>query len=68
VKVYKFNKDGTTSSEVTINPMSCKFFILSPSHFRENGTCMCDDAEHRELMIKEWGYSEEEFLDIPLKT
>jgi hypothetical protein len=32
----------------------CRFAILLPSHYRDDGTCRCNDAEHREM--KEWGY------------
>lgn len=39
----------------------CPFFILMPEHYREDGTCKCDNPEHREMMIREWEYSEEDF-------
>lgn len=34
--------------------MRCPFCILDPSHYREDGTCRCNDATHTEM--KEWGY------------
>lgn len=43
------------------------FFILSPEHYREDGTCKCNDPEHRKMMIKKWGYSEKSFKNIPIK-
>ena len=45
----------------------CKFFILDPKHYREDGSCKCDDAEHRKMMIKEWGYKKSSFKNIPLR-
>lgn len=47
--------------------LRCKFAILVPSHYRPDGTCLCDDAEHRAMMIAEWGYSEADFADVPLR-
>ena len=44
-----------------IDPSTCKFFIFDPSHYFDNGTCKCDDAEHRAYMIANWGYSEDDF-------
>lgn len=32
----------------------CPHFIMMPSHYREDGTCRCDDPDHTEM--KEWGY------------
>lgn len=45
----------------------CPFYILVPEHYREDGTCKCNDAEERAKMIREWGYSPEDFKDIPLR-
>jgi hypothetical protein len=45
----------------------CKFFIMDPRHYRDDQSCRCDDPEHRKMMIVEWGYSEEDFTDIPLR-
>jgi len=44
----------------------CKFSILVAEHSREDGSCKCNDKEHRAKMINEWEYSEEDFADIPL--
>jgi hypothetical protein len=46
---------------------SCPHTILVPEHYREDGSCKCDDAEHRTLMIREWEYSPEDFADVPLR-
>jgi hypothetical protein len=32
----------------------CSHMILLPSHYRENGTCKCDDPG--ELVMRSWGY------------
>jgi hypothetical protein len=47
--------------------LACPFCILTPSHYRADNTCKCDDAEERKMMIAKWGYREEYFKDIPLK-
>lgn len=44
-----------------IKPKSCKFLILVPEHYRADGSCLCDDEEHRKMMIKKWGYAQEDF-------
>jgi len=45
----------------------CRFCIFAPEHYREDGTCKCDDLEHRKHMIKNWGYSPKDFKGIPLR-
>jgi len=32
----------------------CPHLIMAPEHYRENGTCRCDDRWHSEM--REWGY------------
>ena len=44
----------------------CRFYIFNPSHYREDGTCKCNDLEHRKMMIKEWGYKTSDFIGIRL--
>lgn len=40
----------------------CPFAIFAvPEHYRANGTCKCDDPEHREFMKREWGYTDADF-------
>lgn len=41
---------------------NCPFFILVPDHYREDGSCKCDDPEYRKMMIKEWGYKKADFV------
>ena len=40
---------------------ACKFTIMVSKHYRADGSCLCDDEEHRKMMIKEWGYTQESF-------
>lgn len=46
----------------------CRFTILMADHYREDGSCKCDDSEHRKRMIKEWEYSVSDFQGIPLRS
>lgn len=41
--------------------VACKFTIMVPEHYREDGSCKCNDEAHRKMMIEEWGYSQESF-------
>jgi len=45
----------------------CPFVIMVAEHYREDGTCKCDDPVERERMIREWEYKPEDFKNIPLK-
>lgn len=48
--------------------LKCPFTIMVPHHYREDGTCRCDDLEHRAMMIAEWEYTPEDFIDIPIRS
>ncbi len=39
----------------------CPFVIFDPSHYRDDGTCKCNDPEHREMMKREWEYTDDDF-------
>lgn len=47
--------------------LKCPFAIMMPEHYREDGTCKCDDLDHRAKMITEWEYAESDFDTIPLR-
>lgn len=47
--------------------LKCPFSIMMPEHYRNDGTCKCDDPDHREMMIHDWDYSRDDFKDIPLR-
>jgi hypothetical protein len=32
----------------------CPWFIFDPDHYRDNGTCRCDDPDHE--VMSDWGY------------
>jgi hypothetical protein len=34
--------------------MKCPHVIFMPEHYRDDGTCKCDDPN--ETVMKEWGY------------
>ena len=34
--------------------LKCRNVIMVPEHYREDGSCRCNDADHREM--EEWGY------------
>lgn len=46
----------------------CPFKILVPNHYREDGSCKCDDAEERKRLIKTAGYEARDFKNIPLRA
>jgi len=39
----------------------CPHFIMVAEHYRDDGTCKCNDPEEQAMMIREWGYSAEDF-------
>lgn len=46
----------------------CPFTIFVADHYRADGSCKCDDPEHRAMMIRDWEYSEKDFRGIPLRS
>ena len=45
----------------------CPFYIMAIEHYRTDGSCKCSNAEHRAMMIKQWGYRPAQFKNIKLK-
>ena len=39
----------------------CPQCIMLFSHYREDGTCKCDDKVEQAMMIKKWGYKKSDF-------
>jgi hypothetical protein len=37
-----------------ISPLRCPHFIFIGEHYREDGSCKCDDPDER--VMREWGY------------
>ena len=42
----------------------CPHLIMVPNHYRDNGTCKCDDPTEQAMMIRDWGYSRKDFLKV----
>ena len=40
----------------------CPFFILVADHYREDGTCKCNDPVYRKTVMKKWGYMRKHFI------
>lgn len=50
-------RDGTLHNVRLIKQSDiakCPHFIMVPEHYREDGTCRCNDSTHTEMA--EWGY------------
>jgi hypothetical protein len=47
--------------------LRCRHVIMLPSHYREDGTCKCDDPAERRRLIREAGYHRTDFDGIPLR-
>ncbi len=63
------NKDGSLS-DVRVMDQSrfadCPFTIFVPEHYRPERGCLCSNAKHRKMMIKQWEYTRKDFKNIPL--
>ena len=62
IKFGTLHPDGTVTDEREITKEDvrrCPFFILVPEHYREDGTCRCDDPTHVEMRDWEYVWSEE---------
>ena len=35
--------------------LACPHVIMMPNHYREDGSCRCDDPEHARMI--DWGYT-----------
>ena len=69
IKFGTLREDGTLENERTLKQSvigNCPFFIFVPEHYHSDGTCKCSNAEHREMMIREWDYTARDFKNIPL--
>ena len=41
--------------------LRCPFVIMVPEHYRADGTCKCDSASYRRMMMREWQYKPSDF-------
>lgn len=64
IKFATLNADGQETDVRMIKQsdiMACPHFILMRTHYRPDGSCKCDDATERAMMISEWGYEASDF-------
>jgi hypothetical protein len=58
MKVHKMDIDergNLVEVEVRdVDPKKCPHFIFAADHYREDGSCKCDDPEAKEMA--DWGY------------
>jgi hypothetical protein len=58
------NEDGTLTDQRIIRSSDvrdCPFALFDPTHYTEDGRCKCRDADEQRRMIREWGYTAEDF-------
>lgn len=58
IKFGTLHPDGTVTDERELTRgqiRACPWFIFYPVHYREDGSCRCDDNAHSEML--EWGYT-----------
>lgn len=66
----RMNEDGELEDVREIRQadlLACPHVILEPSHYYPDGRCKCGDPTEQARMIREWGYSEDDFADIPVR-
>ncbi len=64
IRFAKMGADGQESNVRMIKQSditACPHFIMVPTHYRPDGSCKCDDAEERAMMIREWEYEASDF-------
>ncbi len=69
IKFGTLQKDGSLTNVRTMkqsNIGKCPFYILAIDHYRDDGSCKCSNAGHRQMMLREWGYTKNDFANIPL--
>lgn len=81
-KMYGMEVVQVPQAEVTTlqheTMRSCPFAIMDPSHYKPNADqvrldgelpCLCDNEEHRNKVMKKWGYKPKHFekKGVPLK-
>ena len=64
VKFGTLHSDGTVTNVRELAQSSivaCPHAIFDPSHYRLDETCKCDDPVEQDRMIRDWGYTQEDF-------
>lgn len=57
IKIGTLNPDGTVTEKKPLmigHVADCPHFIFDPSHYREDGSCKCNDKSN--TIMKKWGY------------
>lgn len=54
VSYAKIDEHGNLFDHKMIDPTKCPRLILSGEHYRDDGTCKCNDPN--ETVMAEWGY------------
>jgi len=71
IRFAKLEGIPPVETEVRVIPSAaigaCPFYIMVPDHYRADGSCKCDDAVERAMMIAEWEYTAADFDNIPLR-
>ena len=65
IKFSTLNVNGKSTNIRLIKQsdiLKCPFCILIANHYREDGTCKCNDPVYRETVMKKWGYPRKAFL------
>ena len=61
------NQVGVWVTLEKLDILKCRFVIFDPSHYRDDGSCKCDDKAERKRMIRDWEYTKDDFKGIPLR-
>ena len=62
IKFGTLHPDGTVTDRHEVSRASigaCPYYIFLPEHYREDGTCRCDDANHVEMVEAGYTWDEE---------
>jgi len=57
IQFSTMSSDGTVSNIRYLKQtdmLKCPYCIIMPTHYRPDGTCKCNDPDHKEMA--EWGY------------
>ena len=58
-------KPDDVEAKVTVmkqsDMLACPHVIMMPEHYRADGSCKCNDPDEQARMIREWGYTKEDF-------
>ncbi|KKK88414.1 hypothetical protein LCGC14_2743420 [marine sediment metagenome] len=64
IRFSTLHRDGSESNVRAIKQSdisACPHIIMLPGHYRDDGSCKCNDPQEQAKMIREWGYSKSDF-------